>query len=903
MNGKGYFISIIISFILISILIIIFLSFSNKKFEKFAIDELIMKDDSSTITTELSNTFIYFKFNNGDNQAGSATNLINNYGSIYKINAISTNCKINVDDYVKGNGCLEFDESGYLDLPFSPSFNSGTFTIAFFIKISKKTNYNKVILSQKINNPSLGLFIFVDGNNNLKINIGTNNGTNWTTIFTYPNFIDENKIDWCHLLLSYNQNSNPKWNLYIDGNKYMIKSTDNPNLTYISTYTSINTVDKNLIILRQPTITPNMHRLLVGATNNDNYFTQYTQSELKEVFASYKINLSDSGVKNSWFSNDKQYLYIKFTSGISTLNCPINCTVDIIVVGGGGGGGRNGGWEGGGGGGGGGVGIGTIKLKSDKIYNISIGNGGNGAINTNLNGLNGENTTIIGENINETAYGGGGGGWQSGNNGASGGGGSGYAVDFNGGISITNGGISSSSTGDSSIKYFGNNGGYGYNAAGGGGGGGAGGIGNPIYPSGKNWYGGNGGAGKIWSYDGNNYGGGGGGAGGTYGGGGGGSGDGGGGSGAGVCNAANGTNGNPNSGGGGGGGNSCKIAGSGGSGVVIIRFATSHFTLKSDNIYKFNTDNTGVYPQDFLPSGSKIDDLRIYNFTLTEDQIKTLYYGTTLASSSSSVFTSINENGINTCGDNSGLSNFTGITYPQSQSSISSIGSINTIKNNNFSQYSQSFKVNFEGINYDYELLFSQVLISIKKPNPFSPIKLFNNNTTTDDDKVNYCAFLSSYALQKQLSDGSKYIYNYNTNGSYALGLSVPDCGNITFSTIRPKGDYIYIKTPVSFVLNRYTIKATNGFVNRAPKSWTLYIYTNTGNKIEYSSPTSITKENYCSKNNRANVIDINYTSEEQKKPSNEYLFVFHSIIGDSPNDRFGILSFEQLILASGTYS
>ena len=61
------------------------------------------------------------------------------------------------------------------------------------------------------------------------------------------------------------------------------------------------------------------------------------------------------------------------------------------------------------GGGGGGVGIGTINFKKDITYNISIGSGGQFDI-TNFRSTNGNDTTIIGGLINETAYGGGGGG-------------------------------------------------------------------------------------------------------------------------------------------------------------------------------------------------------------------------------------------------------------------------------------------------------------------------------------------------------------------------------------------------------------------------------------------------------------------------------------------------------------
>ena len=265
--------------------------------------------------------------------------------------------------------------------------------------------------------------------------------------------------------------------------------------------------------------------------------------------------------------------YCIFTgNGTITFNSETIC--EVLMVGGGGGGARNDDWEGGGGGGGGGVGYGAITFNNGK-YNINIGQGGNGGgINGRVdNGINGGNTTIIGDLINETAYGGGGGGWRPGLTGGSGGGGSGHAGNWEGGY--PNKGKSLSNFEKANIYYYGNSGGYGFNASGGGGGGGADSKG--LATGNNNYNGGNGGNGKKFNITGSDkyYGGGGGGASGCWGG----------------CDKASGTNSgngglggggkggnrnNPTDGeintGGGGGGSSKRNGARGGSGVVIIKY-------------------------------------------------------------------------------------------------------------------------------------------------------------------------------------------------------------------------------------------------------------------------------------------------------------------------------------------
>jgi len=260
--------------------------------------------------------------------------------------------------------------------------------------------------------------------------------------------------------------------------------------------------------------------------------------------------------KNSDNIIDNIKYLIYNNSGTVIFNTPTIC--DVLIVGGGGGGGVNGGTEGGGGGGGGGVGVGKITFKPNITYTITIGAGGT---STNAGG----NSSIVGDVINEIAYGGGGGGFQTGGNGGSGGGASGNNGNFSGGIPTF--GISSS-TDFASINYFGNNGGNAIAGQGGAGGGGAGSIGNSS-PGNNN--GANGGNGYIWIFNNNYYGGGGGGSSGnssaSFGIGGlGGGGNGGQGNSSGI-----GANGIANTGGGGGG--SRSTGGTGGSGIIIIRYS------------------------------------------------------------------------------------------------------------------------------------------------------------------------------------------------------------------------------------------------------------------------------------------------------------------------------------------
>ena len=282
-------------------------------------------------------------------------------------------------------------------------------------------------------------------------------------------------------------------------------------------------------------------------------------------------SISGSGNTINTPSDNSNFRYAFFANnGTFSINKDITC--DILIIGGGGGGGFNNGWEGGGGGGAGGVGIGTINFKSGINYNITIGSGGKGGLTAYTNGENGINSSIIGGIIDEKAYGGGGGSFYTGLDGGSGGGASGASQNYSAGNATK--GLSSSGA-NANIIYYGNKGGDGINPGGGGGGGGAGAAGNPTGGS-WNFEGANGGNGIQSSITGilTYYGGGGGGARGIYGTNKGNGGLGGGGNGAGNNTIA--TAGINNTGGGGGGtGNLDNSSGgaSGGSGLIIIRYA------------------------------------------------------------------------------------------------------------------------------------------------------------------------------------------------------------------------------------------------------------------------------------------------------------------------------------------
>lgn len=272
----------------------------------------------------------------------------------------------------------------------------------------------------------------------------------------------------------------------------------------------------------------------------------------------YGIANNTAGAKATGgvISSDSEYFYHSFyATGTFTPTQSLSC--DYLVVAGGGGGSA-----GGGGAGGYLTSIGGSPLSvTATAYTITVGAGGGGTSPDSAVGNNGSNSVFS----TITSTGGGGGGAATPNT-AGNGGGSGGGGGNDGTPALLAGGARTASPVQG--NNGGSNGGNTNNGLGGGGGGGAGAVG----ATGASSAGGAGGAGLSSSINGTatlRGGGGGGnsfvttytGTGGT------------GGGGAGSGNNANGVAGTISTGGGGGGAGNTRTGGSGGSGVVIIRYA------------------------------------------------------------------------------------------------------------------------------------------------------------------------------------------------------------------------------------------------------------------------------------------------------------------------------------------
>ena len=316
----------------------------------------------------------------------------------------------------------------------------------------------------------------------------------------------------------------------IQGGNAVVSPTSNSSYTVIGTSSSgcINQPGtwavSNLTVNLNPTVYLNSESFCSGVTYTLNSISPATGGDIS-------------------YSNG--YAIHTFTSN-GTFNSPSGLNLEYLVIGGGGGGGITTPGNSGGGGAGGFL-TGTLNIPSSS-YSIIVGNGGGASIN-------GENSSFY----TITSFGGGFGGKYNGIPGNTGGSGGG------GGQGISAGGAGTTGQGKS--------GGYaiGPVGLGGAGGGGAGTPGNNNYGI-NQASGGSGGAGLVSEITGNSV---------YYAGGGGGSsqnsssvlpqgGIGGGGDGRYGSNAA--TNGQANTGGGGGGGGEGFAAGTGGSGIVIIRY-------------------------------------------------------------------------------------------------------------------------------------------------------------------------------------------------------------------------------------------------------------------------------------------------------------------------------------------
>jgi hypothetical protein len=269
------------------------------------------------------------------------------------------------------------------------------------------------------------------------------------------------------------------------------------------------------------------------------------------TFSLYGIASSGAGAKatGGTVTSDANYYYHTFlSSGTFTPTQSLTCDY-LVVAGGGGAGGGNGG--GGGAGGlrstvtatGGGGSLETPLSLTATAYTVTIGAGGAGTASTNPG--NAGNNSVF-STITSTGGGYGSGGTNNSAGGSGGSGGGGTAVSGAGGARTTGQGFAGGAGGNSSDN-------------GGGGGGGAGVVGGTATLG----FGGNGGNGVATVISGTSV---------TYAGGGGGHGGSGGGTGGTGGGGAGAVSGTANTGGGGGGWNGSAV-GSGGSGIVIVRYA------------------------------------------------------------------------------------------------------------------------------------------------------------------------------------------------------------------------------------------------------------------------------------------------------------------------------------------
>jgi len=316
----------------------------------------------------------------------------------------------------------------------------------------------------------------------------------------------------------------------------------------------------------------------VGTSQSTQHSTKYTASETASISAT-------GGTETTYSSGGVDYKVHSFTNvGDTTFNVFSGSSdVDYFILAGGGGGGGSNNDTGGGGGGAGGYLTGSFVNLSTGAYTITVGGGGSAGSRYSTQAGNGGNSVFNGQ----TAIGGGGGkvGTGTGSNGGSGGG---------------PGGTGTAGQGYSSPGSRGEN-------RGGRGGGGAGSepdaIGDNRFAAGST-----GGApinnslrtGSAVAYAGGGGGGNGinspvnGGLGGNGGGGGAGNGDTGSGAGAGA----------DNSGGGGGGqrdlGEGGQVAAAGGSGIVVIRYATNqNVTVTGPTHIKFRIQKVTQVKQAF----------------------------------------------------------------------------------------------------------------------------------------------------------------------------------------------------------------------------------------------------------------------------------------------------------------
>jgi hypothetical protein len=165
-------------------------------------------------------------------------------------------------------------------------------------------------------------------------------------------------------------------------------------------------------------ISTNSSRYRLSVYNANTSFNKNLSYHLFDINNLIKLDFNVNATGSYNIIDNSENKVINFNLGGGTIQFNTDIIANVLLYGGGGsGGGINDGqnrkssinnyYYSAGGGGGGGVGFGTIKFKKDIIYNINVGSGGDSVYLG--NGNNGGDTSIIGEDINEIAYGGGGG--------------------------------------------------------------------------------------------------------------------------------------------------------------------------------------------------------------------------------------------------------------------------------------------------------------------------------------------------------------------------------------------------------------------------------------------------------------------------------------------------------------
>ena len=165
-------------------------------------------------------------------------------------------------------------------------------------------------------------------------------------------------------------------------------------------------------------ISTNSSRYRLSVYNANISFNKNLSYHLFDINNLIKLDFNVNATGSYNIIDNSENKVINFNLGGGTIQFNTDLIANVLLYGGGGsGGGINDGqnrkssinnyYYSAGGGGGGGVGFGTIKFKKDTIYNINVGSGGDSVYLG--NGNNGGDTSIIGDDINEIAYGGGGG--------------------------------------------------------------------------------------------------------------------------------------------------------------------------------------------------------------------------------------------------------------------------------------------------------------------------------------------------------------------------------------------------------------------------------------------------------------------------------------------------------------